>query len=71
MPSGSQQDFQDFERIVNAATAAGKIWAMPTMSTATRRFAFENGASLITVSDNRTALGLGFRQHLEAVRDES
>ena len=71
MPSGSQQDFEDFERVVKAAAAAGKIWAMPTMSTVTRRFAFENGASLITVSDNRTALGLGFRQHLEAVRDES
>jgi 2-dehydro-3-deoxyglucarate aldolase/4-hydroxy-2-oxoheptanedioate aldolase len=61
---GSDADFGDMERIAAAAGRAGKGWAMPAPGAKAYDFAVRHGACFVTVSDDLTALRLGFAQGL-------
>jgi len=64
-PRATQQDIEDHRRIAAAARSQGKDWAMPATNRTTARFARENGAALIVVSDDLSALRVGFEHSLD------
>lgn len=63
----SPDDTADVSSVAEAAAAVGKPWAMPAPDPDLARFAAQNGAAFITVSDDLTALRLGLAQGLANV----
>jgi 4-hydroxy-2-oxoheptanedioate aldolase len=57
-------DFADFAKVARAAARARKGWGIPAPSAKVFDFARRNGATLVTVSDDLTALRIGFAQGL-------
>jgi 4-hydroxy-2-oxoheptanedioate aldolase len=62
--SATPADFADFAKVAEAAAAAGKAWAIPAPSAKVFDFAHRHGVGLVTVSDDLTALRIGFAQGL-------
>jgi 4-hydroxy-2-oxoheptanedioate aldolase len=57
-------DVADARRVAAAAAAARKPWAMPAPDPRVLAFAARHGAGFVTVSDDLTALRVGFAQGL-------
>jgi 2-dehydro-3-deoxyglucarate aldolase/4-hydroxy-2-oxoheptanedioate aldolase len=58
------EDAADARRVAAAAAAARKLWAMPAPGRKLLKFAAIHGAEFVTVSDDLTALRLGFAKSL-------
>jgi len=64
----TRADFADLGRIADAAKSCGKTWGVPAPGAKAFDFARRHGASLVTVCDDLTALGVGFAQGLAVTR---
>lgn len=69
MVAHSEDDLADYRRVAHAARQAGKQWAMPATARRIADFARGEGASLIVVADDLTAMKNGFAAMREAVGD--
>ncbi|MFL5259483.1 MAG: HpcH/HpaI aldolase family protein [Hyphomicrobiales bacterium] len=61
-------DFEDMAKIADAADRAGKRIMLPAPSDATFGFAVSRGASLVTISDDLTALQVGLADAIRRLR---
>lgn len=60
----TEADREDHRRVADAVRAAGKLWAMPAPTAALAHFARAEGASLVVIADDVTALRRGFEAAL-------
>jgi len=58
------KDLTDFVKVASVAAACRKAWAIPAPGAKVSDFARRHGAALVTVSDDLSALRLGFTQGL-------
>jgi len=65
----SPADFADFRKVVAAANAAGKPWAIPAPGRAVFAFARRQRANFVTVCDDLSALRTGLSQGLVVAGD--
>jgi 2-keto-3-deoxy-L-rhamnonate aldolase RhmA len=65
------EDQADFRAVAAAARKVGKVLGLPAPGAAAYRLAAEQGASYVTLSDDLTALRLGFANGLEIAREGS
>lgn len=63
----TDDDFADFRVLAAAAAKAGKPWIIPAWSSVEKQFAVENGAGMIVLTMEHSALLTGLRSSLEEV----
>ncbi|MHA3795135.1 HpcH/HpaI aldolase family protein [Rhizorhabdus wittichii] len=63
----TEGDFADFGVVAASAARAGKPWIIPAWSLSEKQFAVENGAGLIVLTMEHSALLNGMRSSLEEV----
>jgi 2-dehydro-3-deoxyglucarate aldolase/4-hydroxy-2-oxoheptanedioate aldolase len=66
----SIENEESARHVARAARAAGKTWAMPAPTRDSFRFAWEEGAAYVTVSDDLSALRAGLEQGLGVAHGE-
>ena len=66
--AATEDDLSDLALVAAAAAKAGKPWALPAPSRKVFEFAVRHAATLVTLCDDLTALGLGFAQGLAVAR---
>jgi 2-dehydro-3-deoxyglucarate aldolase/4-hydroxy-2-oxoheptanedioate aldolase len=62
------EDQADFRAVAAAARQAGKVLGLPAPGAAAYKLAVDEGAGYVTLSDDLTALRLGFAQGLEVAK---
>lgn len=63
----TELDFADFKELAACAARAGKPWIIPAWSSSEKQFAVENGAGLIILTMEHSALLSGMRSALEEI----
>ncbi len=64
----TERDLADLAKVADAASAHGKVWALPAPGAKVLDFARRRGAFLVTVADDLTALRTGFAQGLAVAK---
>lgn len=67
----NDEDRADLRRVAKAARDAGKEWVMPAWTPAERRFAREEGASLLVVATQTMTLRAGIMSTIDALKQEN
>jgi 2-dehydro-3-deoxyglucarate aldolase/4-hydroxy-2-oxoheptanedioate aldolase len=66
----SAADEDDFRRVARACRSRGKVLGLPAASLRAWKLAREEGASYVTLSDDLTALRIGFAQGLAVLKED-